>query len=67
VKNKEVNSLSFAFHPKATNCNQRQVFWLAQFSEAFPSAGADSGEGIRKTINELTATGIAPDFHRIPY
>jgi hypothetical protein len=53
---------------------KRQVFWLTCFSGTFPSAGqADSGmEFIRKNnLSDdkcrITATGIAPVLHRIPF
>lgn len=45
----------------------RQVFWLAQTFATFPSVFlSDSGKCAKAFIG-LTATGIAPDFHRVPY
>ncbi len=53
----------------------RQVFWLARFPEV-PSRPGLSGQwledpGKHRAAGEagggFTATGIAPDLHRIPY
>tara|TARA_R110001583_G_scaffold10417_7_gene47890 strand:+ start:6192 stop:6404 length:213 start_codon:yes stop_codon:yes gene_type:complete len=34
---------------------------------AFPSLILDSGIAVKKFFSELTATGTAPDLHRIPF
>ena len=43
----------------------RQVFWLTPLFIAFPSF-LDSGMRTNN-LTELTATGIAPDLHRLPF
>jgi hypothetical protein len=53
-----------AFHPKALNDELiRQVFWLV-LSPADLPARVDSGLKFAGMEMALTATGIAPDFHR---
>jgi hypothetical protein len=70
-KNKEActqKPLSFAFHPKATNYSYRQVFWLVRFLTAFPSRlGVTVAKELSKPFIGLTATGIAPVLHGIPF
>lgn len=46
----------------------RQVFWLSSGPDVFPFAKANS-DGLSypdQHIGGFTATGIAPDLHRVP-
>ena len=51
--------------PKVVIHGVGQVFWLVQIRGVFPITNIS--DMMQRTIAELTATGIAPDFHRIPY
>lgn len=46
-----------------------QVFWLALFVRGLPMPVCNRYSGLRveQNFTELTATGIAPDFNRIPF
>jgi hypothetical protein len=50
---------------------KRQVFWLALFLKAFPSAWGGQWQLVQKVVppgaGGVTATGIAPDLHRLPF
>ena len=55
-----------AFYPKAVDVFIRQVFWLVLFYASFPNCFSGYIAWIAFG-NELTATGIAPDFNGIPF
>lgn len=55
-----------AFRPKVDGyVTARQVFWLARHLS--PSHLKKAVDTMKGAYNRLTATGIAPDLHRIPY
>jgi hypothetical protein len=57
-----------AFHPKATeNFQAGRSSGLLNTLKPSHTARRYSGKIIRYNSNELTATGIAPDSHRVPY
>jgi len=56
-----------ALVPKAMTFSLHwQVFWLAQLFFSLPISQGNS-DNSKKAILELTATGIAPVLHRIPF
>lgn len=64
----KTGSLFFLLFARKLQNFYRQVFWLVPLYPAFPSRKiTDSGRREGKAYKELTATGIAPDFNRIPF
>ncbi len=58
-------SFLLTFHPKVTDISQSAGL-LTRFFRSPSHRLLDSGFLDRK-IEKLTATGIVPDFHRVPY
>ena len=56
----------FTFLPKATNWFALAGLLACSALAAFPPDKIEQWQGCQNII-ELTATGIAPVFHRIPY
>jgi hypothetical protein len=56
----------FRFYPESYELLIPAGLLACSFFAAFPPAGWRTVASMEKN-KELTATGIAPDFHRIPY
>ncbi len=55
------------FSPESYGCVYWQVFWLVPFRRPSHPQERTVAKGCRNLKTELTATGIAPDLHRIPF
>lgn len=69
IKNQQMVLYPYAFHPKAQNNNYALAGLLACSTfDCLPvPANPEQWREVVNLFSELTATGIAPDFNRIPF